>query len=209
VGRSREEVRMKKKRLTDPSQVPSHMSDKEEAEFWSTHEVTKEYLDKVEGTDSEDLPPPSKSISVRFDEDTLQRLKKLATNKGKRYQTLLKEFVVERLYEEEQKQQQWASSKIGWELHPNVLWSGSTGHVEQAPEVEFSNEYMLFNNPRHTTKWTLRCRRSFALDNASDADVVIVVNDSGSSVTAETVVSSLAHYGAVIDYDKSIIHGTR
>jgi hypothetical protein len=41
---------------------------------------------------------------VRFDEDVLKRLRALARKKGKGYQTLLKEFVVERLYEEEKRE---------------------------------------------------------------------------------------------------------
>ena len=58
----------------------------------------------------EDSPPPpsvrkrSTSTSLRLDEDTLARLRHLARKKGKGYQTLLKEFVVERLYEEEKRE---------------------------------------------------------------------------------------------------------
>ena len=54
------------------------------------------------------LRPPvrkrSTSTSLRLDEDTLGRLRHLARKKGKGYQTLLKEFVVERLYEEEKRE---------------------------------------------------------------------------------------------------------
>lgn len=53
----------------------------------------------------DDLLPPSrpraKPVSVRFDEDMLGRLKALAARRGTRYQTLLKQFIAERLYEEE------------------------------------------------------------------------------------------------------------
>lgn len=42
-------------------------------------------------------------VSIRFDEDTLERLKRLAERKGVGYQTLLKSFVGERLYEEEKR----------------------------------------------------------------------------------------------------------
>jgi hypothetical protein len=42
-------------------------------------------------------------IAVRFDQFTLRRLKTLAALHNKGYQTLLKEFVVERLYEEEKR----------------------------------------------------------------------------------------------------------
>jgi len=42
-------------------------------------------------------------IAIRFDQFTLKRLKALAALHNKGYQTLLKEFVVERLYEEEKR----------------------------------------------------------------------------------------------------------
>ena len=40
---------------------------------------------------------------MRFDDSTLQRIKVLAARRHKGYQTLLKEFVMERLYEEEKR----------------------------------------------------------------------------------------------------------
>jgi|ERR1700722_2700112 len=43
-------------------------------------------------------------IAVRFDEYTIKRLKGLAERRNTGYQTLLKEFVVERLYEEEKRE---------------------------------------------------------------------------------------------------------
>jgi len=43
--------------------------------------------------------PRARPISIRLDEDLLRRLKALARRKGKGYQILLKEFVLERLYE--------------------------------------------------------------------------------------------------------------
>ena len=46
----------------------------------------------------------STSTSLRLDENIPKRLRRLARKKGKDYQTLLKEFVVERLYEEEKRE---------------------------------------------------------------------------------------------------------
>lgn len=43
-------------------------------------------------------------VAVRFDEFTLQRLKDLAALRKTGYQTLLKQFVQERLYEEEKRE---------------------------------------------------------------------------------------------------------
>jgi hypothetical protein len=48
-------------------------------------------------------PARTTPVAVRFDQFTLRRLKTLATLHNKGYQTLLKEFVVERLYEEEKR----------------------------------------------------------------------------------------------------------
>ena len=43
-------------------------------------------------------------MAIGFDPDVLKRLQALAKKKGKGYQTLLKEFVLERLYEEEKRE---------------------------------------------------------------------------------------------------------
>lgn len=95
--------------LRDPSEIPEDMSEEEEAEFWDTHEITEEYLEKM-GPPPEGVLPPatrqprSRPLSVRFDEETIQRLRTVAEKKHKGYQTLLKEFVTERLYEEEKRE---------------------------------------------------------------------------------------------------------
>jgi hypothetical protein len=49
-------------------------------------------------------PNRTKPVAVRFDELTLQRLRDLAVRRNTGYQTLLKQFVVERLYEEEKRE---------------------------------------------------------------------------------------------------------
>lgn len=43
-------------------------------------------------------------IAVRFDEFTIKRLRALAQRRNIGYQTLLKQFVVERIYEEERRE---------------------------------------------------------------------------------------------------------
>lgn len=48
-------------------------------------------------------PGRTTPIAIRFDQFTLKRLKALAALHNTGYQTLLKEFVVERLYEEEKR----------------------------------------------------------------------------------------------------------
>lgn len=86
--------------------IPEFESETGEAEFWSRHSFGEELL---RGGPDEDLllPPPrprTAPVAVRFDASTLARLKALARQRHKGYQTLLKEFVMERLYEEEKRE---------------------------------------------------------------------------------------------------------
>ncbi len=87
-------------------EVPAFESEKEEAEFWSTHSLGEQIL-KAGPVNDPRLPPPrprTRPVAIRFDSDTLTRLKAVARKKHKGYQTLLKEFVMERLYEEEKRE---------------------------------------------------------------------------------------------------------
>jgi hypothetical protein len=54
----------------------------------------------------QDLLRPGRTtpIAIRFDQFTLKRLRSLAALRNTGYQTLLKEFIVERLYEEEKRE---------------------------------------------------------------------------------------------------------
>lgn len=95
------------KQIRDPSEIPPDMSEEEAREFWDTHEITEEFLEKAGPVPEGILPPArprTRPIAVRFDDDTLKRLRLLAEKKHKGYQTLLKEFVAERLYEEEKRE---------------------------------------------------------------------------------------------------------
>lgn len=92
--------------VNDPNEVPKDMTDQESAEYWDSHELTKDFL--LHARPLEDAEMPSKrtdarTITIRMDIDTLDRLQELAERKHKGYQTLLKQFVIERLYEEEKK----------------------------------------------------------------------------------------------------------
>jgi CopG antitoxin of type II toxin-antitoxin system len=83
-------------------EVPQFETEREEADFWATHSLGAGLLDQ-EYEDDPDLPR-TRPISVRFDADTIARLQAIAAKKHKGYQTLLKEFVAERLYEEEKRE---------------------------------------------------------------------------------------------------------
>ncbi|MGI0128854.1 MAG: CopG family antitoxin [Thermoplasmata archaeon] len=91
-------------------ELPKFQSEEAEADFWATHALGDELLEEFQrvSPEGDDWLPPArprtKPIAVRFDESTLGRLKVLAGRRHKGYQSLLKEFVVERLYEEEKRE---------------------------------------------------------------------------------------------------------
>ena len=97
---------MNMKPVNEPNEIPKHMTDKESAEYWDTHELTEDFLSHARPLDESEMPPrrtDAKTITIRMDVDTLDRLQELAEKKHKGYQTLLKQFVIERLYEEEKR----------------------------------------------------------------------------------------------------------
>ena len=88
-------------------EIPAFASEAEEADFWGTHALSEELWDRLPAVPDDELPPPrprTRSIAIRFDEVTLRRIKALAAKRHTGYQTLLKEFVTERLYEEEKRE---------------------------------------------------------------------------------------------------------
>ena len=88
-------------------EVPAFTSEAEESTWWGRHELSDELLAEMRPDADPDLPPArprTRRIAVRFDEDLLRRIKALAARRNKGYQTLLKEFVIERLYEEEKRE---------------------------------------------------------------------------------------------------------
>lgn len=88
-------------------EIPEFAGEEEEARFWEEHALGEELLAKMAPPPEGLLPPArprARPVSIRLDEDLLRRLKAIARRKGKGYQTLLKEFVLERLYEEEKRE---------------------------------------------------------------------------------------------------------
>jgi predicted DNA binding CopG/RHH family protein len=89
------------KRVED---IPNFANESEEQTFWETHSVASELYSKNHNENLLTLPlPKSKLISLRLERDLDKRLRNLAKQKGTSYQTLLKEFVLERVYEEEKR----------------------------------------------------------------------------------------------------------
>ena len=74
-------------------------------DFLMEHGVSESLLENTEEASEDERPRPrTKPINVRFDNFTLTRLKTLAESRNVGYQTLLKMFVQERLYEEEKRE---------------------------------------------------------------------------------------------------------
>jgi len=81
--------------------APKFKSEKEEFEFWSSHDST-EYVDysRAKGILLPNLKPSTKTISLRLPESLIKHLKVLANKRDVPYQSLLKMFLIERVKEE-------------------------------------------------------------------------------------------------------------
>ncbi len=98
--------------IYDPADVPAFTSEADEVAFWETHTWSEALLDEAAAQPRDPRLPPPRSrgkkqvapTSLRLEENTAERLKRLAERKGMGYQTLLKQFVLERLYEEEKRE---------------------------------------------------------------------------------------------------------
>lgn len=99
--------------ITDLAQIPDFKTEQEEAHFWDTHTLEVGMMTREKAQALSDLLPPtrprperpakSNPVSLRLSVDLERRLRVLAEKKGTTYQTLLKEFVLERTYEEEKR----------------------------------------------------------------------------------------------------------
>ena len=82
----------------EKKEIPNFKSEDEEREFWKTHD-SSDYVD-WEGasiTLFPQLKPTLKTISIRLPENMIYKLKILANKRDIPYQTLLKQFLSERL----------------------------------------------------------------------------------------------------------------
>ncbi|HEY5343424.1 MAG TPA: hypothetical protein VIJ66_07170 [Solirubrobacteraceae bacterium] len=91
----------KKKAKAEPAFDPVAKLDFSDAEEFLAQEGRREKALRMQ-----ELVRPGRTtpIAVRFDQFTLKRLRALAALRNTGYQTLLKEFIVERLYEEEKRE---------------------------------------------------------------------------------------------------------
>jgi len=98
-------MNQRKKPIDSPKEIPSNLSDEERRDFLMEHGVSESFLENTDEAPEDERPRPrTKPINVRFDDFTLTRLKTLADSRNVGYQTLLKMFVQERLYEEEKRE---------------------------------------------------------------------------------------------------------
>lgn len=103
-----------------PEDVPAFANEDEEVDFWDTHQMgpaLEAWCAAQQAGRPQPLPPIDRSrlrptsapkqaapVSLRLEADTVRRLRVLAEKRGTKYQTLLKQFVIERLYEEEKRE---------------------------------------------------------------------------------------------------------
>jgi predicted DNA binding CopG/RHH family protein len=84
--------------------IPEFASEAEEQDYWQSHSLAPKLFSKANNNDLLELPlKKSKAISLRLERDLDKRLREVARRKGTNYQTLLKSFVQERVYEEEKR----------------------------------------------------------------------------------------------------------
>lgn len=75
------------------------MSDPEIAKFWESHDASEFWPEMKEEKEFKDKRP-KKTISMRFDIETLDQLRQIADAKGLGYQTLIRMWVKEKLKKE-------------------------------------------------------------------------------------------------------------
>jgi hypothetical protein len=90
--------------------IPAFADEDEEDQCWGTHRLGDALLDQMQPVppEGDEWAPPAwprvtRSVPLRLGDDVVARAKVLAAKRNTGYQTLLKEFVIERLYEEEKR----------------------------------------------------------------------------------------------------------
>ncbi|HSX08993.1 MAG TPA: BrnA antitoxin family protein [Candidatus Saccharimonadales bacterium] len=81
--------------------IPQFKNEKEEADFWATHDTT-EYFDTSNAVeiDFPNLKPTTKTITLRLPVSLLNKIRKIANKKDVPYQSLMKVFLDEKAKEE-------------------------------------------------------------------------------------------------------------
>jgi predicted DNA binding CopG/RHH family protein len=80
--------------------MPKFKNEKEEAEFWSSHD-SAEYVDFANAKRAAfpNLKPTTRTISIRLPESLIEHIKQLANKRDVPYQSLIKIFLAEKVVE--------------------------------------------------------------------------------------------------------------
>ncbi|NCO68513.1 MAG: hypothetical protein COZ31_03910 [Nitrospirae bacterium CG_4_10_14_3_um_filter_44_29] len=76
--------------------IPKFKSEKEEADFWATHD-SADYLLETKEVKVKFTRPKKKLVSLRLDDKTIKKLKKIADSKGIGYLQLVRVWVLENM----------------------------------------------------------------------------------------------------------------
>lgn len=90
------------------SQIPEFEDEKEEAAFWSDHALDPRLMNSAI---QRQTVRESTTITLRFDPQMLSRIKRLARHRYLNYQSMIKQWLSERLEEEVAKQNSRAPEK--------------------------------------------------------------------------------------------------
>ena len=81
------------------SRIPKFKSEKEEAEFWDTHDSTQ-FLDELKPAQLDFSQCSKKLVSMRLPDEQIKVLKKIAAKRGIGYLTMIRMWVTERMARE-------------------------------------------------------------------------------------------------------------
>ncbi|MFT5882378.1 MAG: putative DNA binding CopG/RHH family protein [Crocinitomicaceae bacterium] len=85
------------------SEIPEFQDDLEESAYWETHELdAKLMIGSVHERDAKE----STTITLRFDPRMLSRIKRMARSRYLNYQSMMKQWLSERLEEEARRSDQ-------------------------------------------------------------------------------------------------------
>ena len=85
------------KSLASWNEIPDFENEEEEAAFWEKHELTPRLM---EGSLHTPNTRESTTITLRFDPRMLSRIKRLARSRFLNYQSMIKQWLAERLEDE-------------------------------------------------------------------------------------------------------------
>jgi len=86
--------------ITSWEQIPEFADEEEEAAFWLTHELDASLM---KGSEHSPDSRESTTITLRFDPRMLSRIKRMARSRFLNYQSMMKQWLAERLEDEVRK----------------------------------------------------------------------------------------------------------